>query len=67
MGKTWLRVWLTFDVCELSAAECGRQVETSIATCGHEMGGLETIGSLGSPLVFFTEAPEDENAGDDAG
>ena len=54
-----------FDVGKCISAEDGCEAELAILALGDQMCGLEAVLGFRFPLLFFAEAPEDEDAGQD--
>ena len=56
-----------FDVGEGISAEDGGEAELAIFALFDQVRWLEAVLRFGFPLLFFAEAPEDEDAGQDDG
>lgn len=55
------------DIGEGVSAEDGGEAELAIVILCHQVRGLKAVFGFGFPLLFFAEAPEDEDAGQDDG
>ena len=55
----------TSDAGDVITAIGTGQLELPVGAGGDEVGRLEAIGCLGCPLLLLTEAPKDEDTGED--
>ncbi len=54
----------SIDERDSSISENGTEFDLAISGCNEQVGGLEAIGRLGTPLIFFTKSPKDEDEGE---